>query len=69
MTDKAIRPWRRRMIKDMTVGGLVPKTQTEYIRVIEVLLGHKKLDSSARTTLHAVKSPLGHLSPRRLPPD
>ncbi len=51
------------------VGGLVPKTQTEYIRVIEVLLGHKNLDSSARTTLHAVKSLLGHLSPRRLPPD
>ena len=47
----------------------MPKTQTEYIRVIEVLLGHKNLDSSARTTLHAVKSPLGHLSPRRLPPD
>ena len=42
------------------------------IRVIQVLLGHKKLDTTARytqvasTTLRAVKSPLEHLSP--LPP-
>ncbi len=69
MTDKAISPLRRRMIEDMTVGGLAPKTQTEYIRVIEVLLGHKNLDSSARTTLHAVKSPLQAFSPGRLPAD
>ena len=39
------------------------------IRVIQVLLGHKKLDTTARysqvasTTLHAVKSPLEHLTP------
>ncbi len=43
--------------------------------MIQVLLGHKKLDTSARyshiasITLRAVKSPLGHLSPGRLPPD
>ena len=41
------------------------------IRVIQVLLGHTKLDTTARyaqvasTTLHAVKSPLEHL---KLPP-
>jgi integrase/recombinase XerD len=41
------------------------------IRVIQVLLGHKKLDTTARytqvasSTLHAVKSPLEHL---KLPP-
>ncbi len=41
------------------------------IRVIQVLLGHAKLDTTARyarvanTTLHAVKSPLEHL---KLPP-
>jgi len=44
------------------------------IRVIQVLLGHKKLDTTARyshlasTTLRAVKSPLDHLSPGPLPP-
>ncbi len=44
------------------------------IRVIQVLLGHKKLDTTARysqvasTTLRAVKSPLEHLTPGPLPP-
>jgi site-specific recombinase XerD len=44
------------------------------IRVIQVLLGHSKLDTTARyshlasTTLRAVKSPLDHLSPGPLPP-
>jgi site-specific recombinase XerD len=44
------------------------------IRVIQVLLGHKKLETTARysqvasTTLRAVKSPLDHLSPGPLPP-
>jgi site-specific recombinase XerD len=44
------------------------------IRVIQVLLGHSKLDTTARysqvasTTLRAVKSPLEHLSPGSLPP-
>ncbi|MDP6952053.1 MAG: site-specific integrase [Alphaproteobacteria bacterium] len=44
------------------------------IRVIQVLLGHKKLDTTARyshvasTTLRAVKSPLEHLTQGPLPP-
>lgn len=44
------------------------------IRVIQVLLGHKKLETTARyshiasTTLKAVKSPLEHLSQGPLPP-
>ncbi len=44
------------------------------IRVIQALLGHDKLDTTARyarvagTTLMAVKSPLEHLSQGPLPP-
>ena len=44
------------------------------IRVIQVLLGHKKLDTTARysqvasTTLRAVKSPLEHLTSDKPPP-
>ncbi len=32
MTDKAISPLRRRMIEDMTIRKLAPKTQESYIR-------------------------------------
>ncbi len=44
------------------------------IRVIQVLLGHMKLDTTAAyarvasTTLRSVKSPLEHLSPGPRPP-
>jgi hypothetical protein len=32
MTDKAISPLRRRLIEDMTIRRLSPKTQLHYIR-------------------------------------
>jgi integrase/recombinase XerD len=35
MTDKAMSPFRRRMIEDMTVRKLVPKTQQGYIRAVK----------------------------------
>jgi site-specific recombinase XerD len=44
------------------------------IRIIQVLLGHTKLDTTARytrvasNTLRSVKSPLEHLTPGKLPP-
>jgi integrase/recombinase XerD len=42
MTDKAINPLRRRMIEDMTIRKLAPKTQASYMRAVRdftVLLG------------------------------
>jgi integrase/recombinase XerD len=35
MTDEAMSPLRRRMIEDMTIRKLVPKTQQGYIRTIK----------------------------------
>src|SRR6202007_46414 len=35
MTDEAMSPLRRRMIKDMTIRKLAPKTQQGYIRTIK----------------------------------
>jgi integrase/recombinase XerD len=37
MTDKTISPLRRRMIEDMTIRKLTPKTQQGYIRTIKNL--------------------------------
>jgi len=35
MTDEAVSPLRRRMIEDMTIRRLAPKTQQDYIRIIK----------------------------------
>jgi integrase/recombinase XerD len=35
MTDEVISPLRRRMIEDMTIRKLVPKTQQGYIRNVK----------------------------------
>jgi integrase/recombinase XerD len=37
MTDKAISPLRRRMIEDMSMRRLAPKTQKDYIQIIKNL--------------------------------
>jgi hypothetical protein len=34
MTDQAISPLRRRLIEDMTIRKLAPKTQASYIRAV-----------------------------------
>ena len=34
MTDEAMSPLRRRMIEDMTIRKLAPKTQRGYIRTV-----------------------------------
>jgi len=35
MTDQAMSPLRRRMIEDMTIRKLAPKTQQGYIRTVK----------------------------------
>jgi integrase/recombinase XerD len=35
MTDKAMSPLRRRMIEDMTIRKLAPKTQHDYVQRVK----------------------------------
>src|SRR3954452_12835862 len=39
MTERAIRPRRRRMIEDMTVRNFVEKTRNDYIHPVKNLTG------------------------------
>jgi len=63
MTDKAISPLRRRMIEDMTIRKLAPKTRASYIRAVRnftVFLGRSPDRASAedlrRYQLHLASS-------------
>jgi len=63
MTDKAISPLRRRMIEDMTIRKLAPKTQASYIRAVRnftVFLGRSPDQAGAedlrRYQLHLASS-------------
>src|SRR5246127_2886694 len=63
MTDEAISPLRRRMIEDMTIRKLAPKTQQGYIRTIRafaVSLGRSpdtaSLEDTRRFQLHLAQS-------------
>ena len=63
MTDKAISPLRRRMIEDMTIRKLAPKTQASYIRAVRdfsIFLGRSPDQASAedlrRYQLHLASS-------------
>ena len=52
MTDEAISPLRRRMIEDMTIRKLAPKTQQGYIRSVKnftTFLGRSPDTASSRT--------------------
>ena len=66
MTDEAISPLRRRMIEDMTMRKLAPKTQQGYIRTIKnlaVFLGRSpdtaSFEDVRRYQLHVVASGVG----------
>jgi integrase/recombinase XerD len=63
MTDKAMSPLRRRMIEDMTIRKLAPKTQASYIRAVRnftVFLGRSPDQAGAedlrRYQLHLASS-------------
>ena len=63
MTDKAISPLRRRMIEDMTIRKLAPKTQASYIRAVRnftIFLGRSPDQANAedlrRYQLHLASS-------------
>ncbi len=63
MTDQAISPLRRRMIEDMTIRKLAPKTQQGYIRTIKnfsVFLGRApdtaSFEDVRRFQLHLAKN-------------
>jgi site-specific recombinase XerD len=63
MTDKAISPLRRRMLEDMTIRKLAPKTQASYLRAVRnfsLFLGRSPDQASAedlrRYQLHLASS-------------
>src|ERR1700736_1333549 len=63
MTDKAMSPLRRRMIEDMTIRKLAPKTQQGYVRTIQdfaVFLGRSpdtaSFEDVRRYQLHLAQS-------------
>jgi integrase/recombinase XerD len=66
MTDKAMSPLRRRMIEDMTIRKLAPKTQQGYIRTVKdfaAFLGRSpdtaSFEDVRRFQLHLSKSGVG----------
>ena len=66
MTDEAMSPLRRRMIEDMTIRKLAPKTQQGYIRTIKnlaVFLGRSpdtaSFEDIRRFQLHVAASGVG----------
>ena len=52
MTDKAISPLRRRLIEDMTIRRLSPKTQYQYIRHVKKFARIFPFPWAWRTSLH-----------------
>jgi len=66
MTDQAMSPLRRRMIEDMTIRNLSPKTQQGYIRTIKNFTAFLRRSPDTATfeglrhfQLHLVRSGVG----------
>ena len=66
MTDQAMSPLRRRMIEDMTIRNLSPKTQQGYIRTIKNFTAFLRrspdtatFEDVRRFQLHLVRSGVG----------
>ena len=66
MTDEALSPLRRRMIEDVTIRRLAPKTQKDYIQIIKnlaVFLGRSpdtaSFEDIRRFQLHVAASGVG----------
>ena len=73
MTDEAISPLRRRMIKDMTIRKLGPKTQAGCIRAAKnfaTVLGHSpdRAGMKASAVISCTWRPAASASPASTPP-
>ena len=55
MTDEAMSPLRRRMIEDMTIRKLAPKTQEGYIRTIKNFAAFLGRSPDVRGYVNALK--------------
>ncbi len=74
MTDEAVSPLRRRMIEDMTIRKLAPKTQHDYVqrsKNFAAFLGRSPdtatFEDVRRYQLHLTASGVG--VPKRRPPN
>ena len=71
MTDEAMSPLRRRMIEDMTIRRLAPKTQRDYVQRIKkftAFLGRSPdtatFEDVRRYQLHLATSGVGVFDPQ-----
>ena len=70
MTDRAISPLRRRLIEDMTIRRLSPKTQYQYIRHVKKFadfLG-RSADKATAEDVHRYQLWLASIERRWEPP-
>ena len=59
MTDQAMSPLRRRMIEDMTIRKLVPKTQHDYVQRVKDFAAYRR-SHAKRTRMPATATSQRH---------